>query len=350
MGARVAVTGFALGLLALTAACAPAEPLPPPASARALTPMEEALMAHVRVLSSDEFDGRAAGTPGEALTLQYMHWQLAAVGLRSGTHDPGHPWREPFSYQGKRGGAVETYNIIGRLPGTEPTAGAVLLVAHWDHLGSGAQCRPVEDDRICNGAVDNATGLAMMIEIARALADGPELRRDVYFLATGGEEDGLQGAAAFVADPPVPIEKFVAAFNLDTEGVAPAGAPAVVLGTPGPQGIGALMELISATARDEGVELVRPSRKNRRFLKRQDGWAFDAVGVPAVFISATFAQDGTMRAYMRDRYHRANDEADGVEPGATADMTAFHIALLRRAADPAWLPRSPLAEIVPTAH
>ncbi|MDR7102554.1 M20/M25/M40 family metallo-hydrolase [Croceicoccus sp. BE223] len=320
------------GALALLAACAPANPVrtAPPV----LGSEERALLAHVEVLASDAFAGREVGTIGEGLTLDYLERELEAAGLQSGTHDPGNPWREPVRYdRGQQ--SVATYNLIGRLPGTEPRAGAVLLIAHWDHLGFGSRCPAKGADRICNGAVDNATGLAMMIEIARKLAEGPRPRRDIYVLATGGEEDGLRGALAFVQDPPVPLGKFVAVFNLDTEGVAPAGAPAVVLGTPGPPGIAALTELIERTARDEGVRIVSPDSGNLQFLKRQDGWVFDAVGVPAAIVSAAFAQQTRLTEYMRKRYHRANDEVSGVELGGTADMVRLHVALLRRAADPA---------------
>lgn len=327
----------AAGLVAcalLSACVAPAAPALPD---REPTTMELALRGHVEVLASDEFAGREVGTIGEELTLSYLQEQFAQMGLKSGTHDPTHPWREPVSYE-EKGGQIDTYNLIARLPGTEPQAGAVLLVAHWDHLGYGSRCRRKGDDTICNGAVDNASGLAVMLEVARALASGPRPRRDVYFLATGGEEDGLRGAASFVNDPPVPLEKFVAAFNLDTEGIAPPGAPVVVLATPGPPTMPELMALIEQTAAEQGVTIVAPSRRNLRFLKRQDGWVFDEVGIPAVMISAAFAQEARLDAFMSRRYHRANDEADGVELGAAADMVRYHTQLLRKAGDPALFP------------
>lgn len=330
--ARLALLG---GALAVLAGCAtPA--LPPPAS-RDGSALERALHAHVDRLASDGFAGREPGTPGEEATLDYLRNAFEGAGLQSGTLDPANRWREPFTYaRGMR--QVATHNLIARLPGREPQAGAVLIMAHWDHLGAGERCRAADGDRICNGAVDNASGLAMMIEIARLLARGPKLDRDVYFLATGGEEDGLRGASAFVADPPVPIGNFVAAFNFDTEGIAPAGAPAVVLATPGPATTGALMDLIAATAREKGVTLVPPDARNSKFLKRQDGWLFDAVGVPAVIISTAFAQRERLDVYMRGRYHRADDDPGHVELGGAADMVRFHVALIARAADPALMP------------
>lgn len=340
------------GALALLAAClqAPAASLAAPAEqSRPAEGLEAELRSHIAKLASDRFGGREPGTAGETLTLDYLQDQFAKAGVQSGTHDPSHPWREPFVFA-RDDEVIHTHNLIARLPGREPQSGAVLLVAHWDHLGMAGRCRRKNGDAICNGAVDNAAGLAMMIEIARALAKGPRLRRDIYFLASGAEEDGLKGATAFVMDPPVPIEKFVAVFNLDTEGLAPRGAPAVVLATPDPPGVDGLMSMIASTARDKGIVLVAPTATNAKFLQRQDAWVFDGVGVPAAIVSAAFADEPRLQAYMKHRYHRPSDQVDGVELGATAEMVAFHVALLRRAADPEFLPRSASVELTATAH
>ncbi|HYD38147.1 MAG TPA: M28 family peptidase, partial [Allosphingosinicella sp.] len=102
-------------------------------------------------------------------------------------------------------------NVVGRLRGTGATGESVLFLAHWDHLGL---CRPEgEADRICNGAVDNASGIATMIEVAGRLAQGPRPVRDILFLATTAEELGLIGAEEFAARPVVPLSSIVAALN-----------------------------------------------------------------------------------------------------------------------------------------
>ncbi|NBC88132.1 MAG: M20/M25/M40 family metallo-hydrolase, partial [Alphaproteobacteria bacterium] len=103
-------------------------------------------------------------------------------------------------------------NVIGLLPGTNEAAGAVLVLGHWDHLG---QCGE-PPDAICNGAVDNASGIAAMIELARRLAASGPHDRDIYVLATSAEESGLLGAKTFAENPPLPLENIVAAFNFDT--------------------------------------------------------------------------------------------------------------------------------------
>jgi acetylornithine deacetylase/succinyl-diaminopimelate desuccinylase-like protein len=90
---------------------------------------------------------------------------------------------------------IRTHNLIGKLPGKKPGSGALLFLAHWDHFGICGV--PPAEDVICHGAVDNASGIAALTEIARRIARGPKLDRDVYFLATTAEELGLLGAHAF---------------------------------------------------------------------------------------------------------------------------------------------------------
>ena len=127
-----------------------------------------------------------------------------------------------------REATIRTYNLIGKLPGKRPGSGALLFMAHWDHFGVCAE--PPAEKLICNGAVDNASGVAVLTEVARRLARGKPLDRDVYFLATTAEELGLLGAHAFAENPPLPLKQIVAAFNIDTIAIAPAGSPLAVVG------------------------------------------------------------------------------------------------------------------------
>ncbi|HKR25371.1 MAG TPA: M28 family peptidase, partial [Allosphingosinicella sp.] len=136
----------------------------------------------------------------------------------------------------------ETRNVIGRLRGSRATGESVMFLGHWDHFGT---CRPPgEADRICNGAVDNASGIATMIEIAGRLSATPRPVRDTLFLATTAEEVGLLGAEHFATHPTVPLTSIVAAINFDTVAVHPAGEPVAVLG----RGIAPLDAAIEATA------------------------------------------------------------------------------------------------------
>src|SRR4029077_19679396 len=107
---------------------------------------------------------------------------------------------------------VPTVNVLAPLPGRRP-AEAVLLGAHYDHLGIG---RPVNGDSIYNGALDNASGTAGMLTVAEAfITAGVRPRRSILFAAFGAEEAGLLGSAAFVARPMVPLAQLSAMLNLD---------------------------------------------------------------------------------------------------------------------------------------
>lgn len=222
---------------------------------------------------------------------------------------------------------VRTHNLIGRLPGRDPAAGAVLVLSHWDHFGV---CRPEgAPDRICNGAVDNASGLAMMTELARLLANGPALERDVYFLATTAEEWGLLGTYAFAAEPPVPLGSIVGAFNLDSGAVAPRGGPVAIIG----QGLAPfdteVARLVMASGRTiAGHDIAA------QFLRRQDGWALLQADVPTVLVSSTFASGGHFERFMATRYHNPEDETAGIELGGAAQDVQLHAKLVRHFADP----------------
>jgi hypothetical protein len=235
---------------------------------------------------------------------------------------------------------IRTHNVIGRLPGRHPEAGAVLLLAHWDHFGTCGAGRPgVPDTRptgagpheICNGAVDNASGLAALTEIARRLAhQSGGMDRDVYFLATTAEEMGLLGAEAFADSPPLPLSQIVAAFNLDSIAIAPAGTSLGVVGA----GMTRLDAGIAAVAREQHRKLVSPEWPNS-FLKRQDGWALIRHDIPAVMVTSAFGDKARYQRYLDTDYHRPSDVVKpGLELGGAAEDVAFHIALVHYFADP----------------
>ncbi|MFA7585695.1 MAG: M28 family peptidase, partial [Novosphingobium sp.] len=160
---------------------------------------------------------------------------------------------------------IRTHNLVGKLPGRRPEAGAVLFMAHWDHFGICGE--PPAEDIICNGAIDNASGVASLTEIARRLTRGPQPDRDIYFVATTGEEVGLLGAHAFAENPPLPLSKVVAAFNIDSNALAPAGTPFGIVG----EGMTALDPVIEAVARKDKRKIVKGGAGNA-YVRRQDGW------------------------------------------------------------------------------
>jgi hypothetical protein len=224
--------------------------------------------------------------------------------------------------------AIRTHNLIGRLPGRHPEAGAVLLLAHWDHFGTCAQ--PPAEHLICNGAIDNASGVAALTEVARRLSKAPPPERDIYFLATTAEELGLLGAEAFAENPPLPLERIVAAFNLDSVAIAPHGTPLGIVG----KGLTRLDPAIAEVAREQHRRLVDGAGANA-WLHRQDGWALIQHDVPAVMVSSAYGDLPRLEAFFDRDYHRPGDVVKpGLELGGMADDVQFHVALARWFADP----------------
>jgi Iap family predicted aminopeptidase len=221
-------------------------------------------------------------------------------------------------------------NVISLLPGTVRGAGAVLVLAHWDHLG---ECAPGTPDPICNGAIDNASGLAAMLELAARLkANGPH-ERDIYFLATSAEESGLLGAKAFIATPPVPLDTIVAAFNFDTSAVAPSGSSVGFVG----EGRTTLDAIIRETLREGGRDLGNRDFAES-FVRRQDGWVFLEEGVPTVLLSTAFSSEIVLGPYLAETYHRPGDSGERMELGGAIDDVLLHEELIRKVANTALFP------------
>lgn len=219
-----------------------------------------------------------------------------------------------------------SHNVIGKIPGTNPAAGAVLFVGHWDHFGICRVEDPLvpEQDRICNGAVDNASGISLLIETAKRLS-GEDHDRDIYVLATTAEEKGLLGARAFVSDPPIALENFVAVFNADTIALSDDVRKIAAIGL----GKSGLERDIETVAAQEAREIDR-SGKSDAYLQRQDGYVFLERGIPAYMITSAFADEDRLQAYINGPYHDVSDEVNGdlLLAGAAADAN-FHVALGR---------------------
>ena len=219
--------------------------------------------------------------------------------------------------------AYNSYNVVGRLPGTRSGSGAVLMMGHWDHIGL---CRPEgAEDRICNGAVDNASGIAVILEAARRIGSGARPDRDVAVIATTAEEQGLLGAHHFAAHPVMPLTDIVVNLNIDTVAIAPRGAPMAMVGrgtTPLESGVDAVAQRLGR-AIDSDLEA-------NAFIRRQDGWALTAVGVPSIMAGGSFADMALLEAFLGGNYHGPDDElTDDVPLGGAADDADLHVALVR---------------------
>lgn len=182
------------------------------------------LLDDVKYLSDDRLAGRLTGTPEADSAAAYIARRFRQVGLRPA---PG-GWFQPFTIAANAPAAphpgaaqLEGRNVIGLVRGRDRRlqAEAVVVGAHYDHLGPGGPLAldPDSTGAVHNGADDNASGVAALIEIARALAEQPPART-VVFVAFSGEELGLLGSAYYVKHPVVPIQRTVAMVNLDMVG------------------------------------------------------------------------------------------------------------------------------------
>ena len=146
------------------------------------------VMEELRYLSSDSLEGRRTGEPGNALAQEFI---LAAF-QEAGLLEPESGFSQPFEFRRRRDNTsgMRGANVVGYLPGTDPALGAMVLTAHFDHLG-------IRGGEVHNGADDNASGTVALLSMARYLARNP-LRHTVVFAALDAEEMGLRGARAFV--------------------------------------------------------------------------------------------------------------------------------------------------------
>ncbi len=205
--------GTPLALAALPKRAALAEP---PAAYAA-----DKLLAHVNFLAAPERQGRGFGSAGLAASRDYIRDQLAAAGLEPGG-DNGTYFQAFKAVGGAEKKAETLQNVVAVLPGAEPKfkGEAALLTAHYDHLGLGWPGARVDAlGKVHPGADDNASGVAVLIEMAKALAAGPPPPRTIVFIAFSGEEAGLLGSRYYVKNPvPVPLSGLYGIINMDTVG------------------------------------------------------------------------------------------------------------------------------------
>jgi len=209
----------------------------------------------------------------------------------------------------------KTANVIGRLPGRDPALAreAVIYTAHHDHLGMREAKKPGEDV-IYNGAHDNASGVAGMLAIARAmiaLPRGP--RRSVYLAAVAAEEQGLLGSAFLAAHPPVPAGRLAANVNIDSMNIWGPTHDVVMVG----KGKSSLDDVVGAVAAAQGGRRVVPDQNpDKGFFYRSDQFNLAKIGVPAVYLEAGIdivgkgpeAGRALQEKHEAEHYHQPSDE------------------------------------------
>lgn len=235
---------------------------------------------------------------------------------------------------------VESANVAGVLPGSDPQLKDeyVIMSAHLDHLGVG---RAVNGDNIYNGAMDDASGVASVIEIARVLKEsGVKLKRSILFLTVTGEEKGLLGSRYFAARPLVGSGTVVADINLDMF------LPLFPLKVIEVQGLteSTLGEQVTAAARELGVEVQTDREPEQNRFIRSDQYSFIRSGIPALAFKFGYEfgseDEKTRKDWVRDRYHKPSDDvSQPVDRAAAAKFNRVILGLLQRVADDPARPR-----------
>ncbi len=204
-------------------------------------------------------------------------------------------------------------NVIALLPGGERADEYVIYMSHWDHLG---RDRSLEGDQIYNGALDNASGIASLIELAEAfLALDTPPKRSIVFMPVTAEEQGLLGSAFYGENPVYPLDKTVAAINIDGLNIYGPMNDIVVVG----YGNSELDDYLAAAAESQGRTVVPDPDAEKGYYYRSDHFSLAKQGVPALYTDTgdDHIEHGAewTRAkkdeYTAKNYHKPSDEYSG---------------------------------------
>jgi len=237
---------------------------------------------------------------------------------------------------------VASYNVVGAVDGADPAVADeyIIYMAHWDHFGVG---EPIDEDTIYNGALDNATGTAGMLEVAEAwAATEPPPRRSALFIATTAEEWGFFGTVAYIEKPIVPLEKTLAVINIDTLNVWGPTEDMMIIG----MGQSTLDDDLTSVLAGQGRRPIPDSAPEEGNYFRADHFPFALAGVPALYAPygvsypdkpEDFAQQ-YWDDYTANHYHQPSDEFDPSWDfsGAKQDMEVLLEVGLRVSASDSW--------------
>lgn len=271
----------------------------------------------VCVLSHDLMAGRLVGTEGNALARAYLIERYAEIGLEPVGEDFVHAFdfQRPVDFRNREGEreTLTGYNLIAVIPGADRSE-AMAVTAHYDHVGPG------EADEIFNGADDNASGVGALLAIAEHFRANPP-DHDVLIIAFDAEEGGLNGARAFVDNPPAAAAPVALNFNVDMLGYSPDGDvwAAGTYHTP------SLLPLVEAAAAVSPLELKagydRPDGDPRNdWTLLSDHGPFHVAGVPFLYLGV---ED-------HEHYHQPSDEFAIIDPEFYTGAVATGVDLAER--------------------
>jgi Zn-dependent M28 family amino/carboxypeptidase len=315
---------------------------------------ENSLRGHVSFLASDALEGRATPSPGQEIAAEYIAAQFRRAGLEAAGDDGGYFQTASFQDMNRaarsspitraRLEAAEQHpgtirNVIGLLRGSDPVLRDtyVILSAHYDHLGM----TNTGLDRIFNGANDDASGTASVIEIAAAMSELPSHpKRSILFIAFFGEELGLLGSQYYTRHPVVPLEKTIADLNLEQVGRTDA-SNGDMTGTASITGFdfSDLPERLQQVGEELGIRVYKDEKGSDPYFKQSDNLPLAEAGV----VSHTLCV-----AFQFPDYHRVGDEWEKLNYRNMAAVDALVaiglVELASDAAPPEWRHDRPAAK------
>ena len=260
-----------------------------------------------------------AGLDFEALKLQARSRDFQPVALSGATFDG------MFNVATSR---IETHNVVARLPGATRPDETILYTGHWDHIGVGEP--DANGDAIFNGAVDNASGTAGLLELARVYAAAPRTDRSIVMISFTGEESGLLGSEYYAANPLYPLAKTVGGFNMDSANVYGRTTAMSVIG----QGLSDWDDRVAPAVLAQGRVIEPEGNPAAGSYFRSDHFPLAKKGVPMAYVESggTFRDEpiaerqAAADAYGANRYHQADDEWSPTwdYSGQIEDLTVYY--------------------------
>jgi len=277
---------------------------PPPDGAAAVATITAAdLSERVGIVAHDSMMGRPTPSPELEEVARYAAAEFARIGLVPAGGDGYLQW-----FSATPEDLAQTPNVIAHLPGSDPTLGDEYIViwAHFDHLGIR---NSIDGDSIYNGADDNGSGTAGVLELAEAFADlDTPPQRSILFILFSGEERGLLGSRYYVASPTAPIGDIAAMINLDMIGRNWTNMVAAVYQPE--SDIFERADRVADAHPELDMDLLTDPWPGENLVNRSDQAPFIPYGVPVLFLTSGLHED----------YHRPSDEADTLDYEKTARL------------------------------
>jgi Zn-dependent M28 family amino/carboxypeptidase len=286
---------------AASAQSAVATPPRPPTASAANPPDGAAILATIQALTAPGMDGRATGTPGNAKARVWILDRFNRIGL---TPIANGTFEMPFAFTTKAGAAMRGTNLIAQCPGRRRDLPVLVVSAHYDHLG-------IRDGQTYHGADDNASGVAMLLAVAERCVAAP-FERTLVIAALDAEEQGLQGAKAFVAAPPLPADRIALDVNFDM--VSRSATREIYVAGPGRwPGLGPLLKPPASRA-SIAVRFGHDTGGGQDdWTQQSDHGPFHTAGIPFVYLGVEDHAD----------YHKPTDTAEKIDAGFLGGVAAF---------------------------